>query len=413
MKTVENNHRRAFAVEVVSQLRQAGHQALWAGGCVRDLLLNQSPTDYDVATSARPEAVMALFRRTVPVGVSFGVVRVLGPKEAGEIEVATFRSDGLYTDGRRPESVTFGSAELDASRRDFTINGMFFDPIDENVIDYVGGRADLSARILRAIGDPLARFSEDKLRLLRAVRFASRFGFEIEPSTRNAIVQMAPQVNQVSVERIAKELRVMFTSPQCSLALHELKSTNLIDVLFPDVRNISDMTWQYVWQVFEHLPDSPTFSLAMAALLHPLGGKITEKIARELKLANAERDRMGWLVANQQSLVEPEALRLASLKRILSRPGVDELLALHRAIAMATTGNITPIEYCETYRRDLPDGPLQPEPLLTGIDVRQSGWTPGPQFKEILASAYEAQLENKISNKQEALDWLNRKISTT
>ena len=175
--------RRQLAVEVVRTLREAGFQALFAGGCVRDELLGQPPTDYDVATDATPDRVMALFRRTVPVGVSFGVVRVLGPKDAGEVEVATFRSDGQYLDGRRPESVTFGTAEADASRRDFTINGMFLDPIEGTVIDYVGGREDLDRRLIRAIGAPHARFEEDKLRLLRAVRISSRFGFEIEPET--------------------------------------------------------------------------------------------------------------------------------------------------------------------------------------------------------------------------------------
>ena len=205
--------RRAFAFEVVDRLQRAGHRALWAGGCVRDLLMDREPSDYDVATDATPDRVMGLFRRTIPVGVSFGVVRVLGPREAGAVEVATFRSDGRYDDGRRPQSVTFGTPEADARRRDFTINGMFLDPVRDEILDLVGGKKDLEARVLRAIGDPIERFAEDKLRLLRAVRFAARLGFELEQSTKAAIASMAGEVRVVSAERIAEELRKMLVHP--------------------------------------------------------------------------------------------------------------------------------------------------------------------------------------------------------
>ncbi|HMB05430.1 MAG TPA: CCA tRNA nucleotidyltransferase, partial [Isosphaeraceae bacterium] len=231
------DRRREFATEVVRQFRQAGHQALWAGGCVRDLLLGLTPSDYDVATDATPEQVMALFRyRTVPVGVSFGVVRVRGPLGQGdEVEVATFRSDGAYVDGRHPESVVFSSPRLDAERRDFTINGMFLDPFTGKVIDFVGGQADLKNRILRAIGDPEARFLEDKLRLIRAVRFAARFDLAIEPATRVALRAMASQIAVVSAERIAQELRRMLVHESRAQAIDLAMETGLVAVVLPSL----------------------------------------------------------------------------------------------------------------------------------------------------------------------------------
>ena len=229
---------REFAVYVVERLREGGYEALWAGGCVRDQLLNIKPKDYDVATDATPEQVIDLFgkRKTVPVGISFGVVMVLGPsKKCGQIEVATFRADGEYLDGRRPDSVEFCSAEEDAKRRDFTINGMFYDPTSDMVIDYVDGQNDLKSKTVRAIGDPWSRFSEDKLRMLRAARFASTFGFEIESETADAIVALASNLNQVSVERIAQELRRMLAASSRGQALRDLFQLGLLAEIFPSL----------------------------------------------------------------------------------------------------------------------------------------------------------------------------------
>ena len=345
--------RRAFATEVVSRLRGAGFRALFAGGCVRDLILGREPADFDVATDATPERVMGLFRRTVPVGVSFGVVRVQGPGRAGEVEVATFRSDGAYLDGRRPESVTFGTPELDAARRDFTINGMFLDPLSGEVIDYVGGRADLDAGILRAIGDPAARFAEDRLRLLRAARFAARFGFAIEPATRSALTCMVEGVRMVAAERIAMELRKMLVDP--SRAARDGPRLRPR----PDRRDPAPAPadegplpgqaaqpdgdlWDHTLLVLDHLGPEPSFPLAFAALFHDagkpathglkagrttfynhehVGAKIVERSCRGLKLANAERDRVVWLVAFHQYLSDARALRESKLKRTAGRAG--------------------------------------------------------------------------------------------
>src|SRR5262249_52354055 len=250
-------------------------------------VLGQEPADFDVATDATPDRVMALFRRTVPVGVSFGVVRVLGPPGAGEVEVATFRSDGAYLDGRHPESVRFGTPEEDAARRDFTINGMFLDPLSGEVIDYVGGRADLQNRVLRAIGEPADRFAEDKLRLLRAVRFAARFGLEIEPRTRAALLAMADEVRVVAAERIAQELRRLLVHGSRALGMQLALETGLVAAILPDLLPMRGLfqgkpvqpdgdLWDHTMLVLENLPEGPTFPLAFAALYHDVGKPATK-----------------------------------------------------------------------------------------------------------------------------------------
>ncbi len=435
--------RRAFARDVVDRLTGAGFRALWAGGCVRDLILGREPSDYDVATDARPEAVMGLFRRVVPVGVSFGVVRVLGPEGAGEVEVATFRSDGDYLDGRRPEAVHFGDARLDAERRDFTINGMFLDPGTGQVLDFVGGRADLDARVLRAIGEPADRFGEDKLRLLRAVRFAARFDLAIEPRTREAIAAMAGTVRVVAAERIAQELRRMLVHPTRSRAMDLAMDLGLIAALLPPVARMKGLfqgkpvqpqgdLWDHTRMVLEGLPADPTFPLALAALLHDVGkpdtkalhqGRTTfhnheqvgrgiaERICRDLKLANADRERVTWLVEYHQYLGGAMKLREAKLKRILAEPGIAELLALHRADALATTGDAAHVDYCEAYLRDQPAGPINPPPLVTGHDLARHGLKPGPRYKMMLELVYEAQLDRLVASKRDALEWLDRHLA--
>ncbi|CAN5737958.1 CCA tRNA nucleotidyltransferase [soil metagenome] len=435
--------KRRFSIEVVSQLREAGFQALWAGGCVRDILMGNEPSDYDVATDATPEQVMSLFRRTVPVGVSFGVVRVLGPREAGEVEVATFRSDDAYIDGRRPVSVTFGSPAIDASRRDFTINGMFLDPLTDEVIDFVGGRADLEAGLLRAIGDPIARFTEDKLRLLRGVRFAARFGLEIEPSTALALVAMADQVRVVAAERIAQELRRMLVHRSRARAMNLAFEVGLIAAILPALVPMKGLPqdkpaqpgadlWDHTMLVLENLPERPSFPLALAALLHDsgkpatigrqdhhptfynheyAGRRIADQIGQDLKLANADRERICWLVENHQALSKAPRMREAKLKRLLATPGIRELLDLHRADALATDGDTQHIDYCEFYLQEQPTGPINPPPLVTGHDLQRHGLRPGPQFKQWLERLYEAQLDRIVQSKREALDWLDQQIA--
>jgi poly(A) polymerase len=418
--------KRSFAVDVVRHLRDSGHQSLWAGGCVRDLLIGLEPSDYDVATDAPPERVMELFRRTVPVGVSFGVVRVLGPRGAGEVEVATFRSDGAYIDGRRPESVVFSSPEEDAARRDFTINGMFFDPLSEVVIDHVGGRIDLDAGLLRAIGDPAARFTEDKLRLVRAVRFASRFGLRIEPQTRSALEAMASQINVVAAERIAQELRRMLVHPSRSAAMRVLMEVGLASAILPELiplvgspsgleRRPGQDLWDHTLDVLDALPHDVSFPVALAALLHESGqgGEpgIVDRVADRLKLANTERDLACWLVAHHRALIEPQSIPVSRLKRLLAEPSIEALLLLHRADAEAAGSPTDHVTFCEHYLREQPDGPIRPDPFLNGNDLKQLGLLPGPSFKQWLERAYDAQLEGTIVDRDQAMAWVSRQCS--
>jgi poly(A) polymerase len=437
--------RREFATEIVGQLRQSGFQALWAGGCVRDLTLGLTPSDFDVATDATPEQVMDLFPyRTIPVGKEFGVVRVRNPSLIGvEVEVATFRSDGAYVDGRRPRSVVFSSPRLDAERRDFTINGMFLDPFTGEVIDYVGGRADLVARVLRAIGDPEARFREDKLRLLRAVRFAARFNLTIEPRTRAALLRMAPQITVVAAERIAQELRRMLVMETRAKALDLMLVVGLVQAILPPLLPMKGLfqgkpmqpegdLWDHTLLVLKLLPPDPSFTLAFGALLHDVGkpptkathngrvsfhhheqvgARIADTLCRDLKLSNVERERITWLVEYHQYLGEAKRLREAKLKRVLARPGIDELLALHRADALASFGDTSQVDYCDYFLKFQPAGPINPPPLVTGHDLVRHGLSPGSHFATILEQIREAQLDRVVNSKREALEWLDRQLA--
>ncbi len=442
----EAQARRDFALEVVLRLRRAGFQALWAGGCVRDLLLGLVPVDYDVATDATPEQVMlSLPFRAITVGISFGVVRIRHPRMHGiEVEVATFRSDSAYVDGRRPAAVVFSSPDLDAARRDFTINGMFMDPESSQVIDYVGGLDDLRNQVLRAIGDPAERFREDKLRLLRAIRFAARFNLEIEPNTLQSLRAMAGEVVVVSPERIAQELRRMLVHVNRAQAMNMALEAGLVAAILPplvDMRGLfqgkpvqpeGDL-WDHTMLVLRLLPVRPSFTLAFAALVHDVGkpftranhhgrtsfhshdqvgSRIADRLCRTLRLSNVERERITWLVAFHQYLGEAKKLREAKLKRVLAQPGIDELLALHRADALASTGDTEHVDYCAYYLENQPAGPINPPPLLTGHDLVRHGLEPGVHFSVILETIREAQLEGKLQSKREALDWVDRYMAT-
>jgi poly(A) polymerase len=434
-----------FALEVVLRLRRAGFQALWAGGCVRDLLLGLVPADYDVATDATPEQVMTtLPYRAITVGISFGVVRVRHPRISGiEVEVATFRSDLGYVDGRRPSAVVFGTPELDASRRDFTINGMFMDPVSREVVDHVGGLADLEQRVLRAIGDPEERFREDKLRLLRAVRFAARFGMKIEPNTRAAVRAMAAQVAVVSPERIAQELRRMMLHASRARAIDMAMDSGLIPAILPPLAEMKGLfqgkpvqpegdLWDHTILVLRLL-ERPSFVVAFAALVHDVGkpftranpqgrasfhnhdhvgSRIADGLCRSLRLSNSERERINWLVAYHQYLGEAKRLREAKLKRVLAQPGIEELLELHRADALASTGETEQVDYCWYYLKNQPAGPINPPPLLTGHDLVRHGLTPGADFAKILEHVREDQLERRIFSKRDALDRVDQYAAT-
>jgi poly(A) polymerase len=435
---------REFALDVVRRLHEAGHQALWAGGCVRDELLGLTPKDYDVATDAVPKQVKKLFRRHVTVGESFGVVKVLGPRQAnGEMlqaEVATFRTDCGYSDGRRPDEVEFSSPREDALRRDFTINGMFFDPLKAELIDYVGGQADLHAKILRAIGDPALRFQEDKLRMLRGVRIATRFDLEIEPATAAAMRAMAPQITVVSVERIATELRELLVHPQRVRGLNLLLDLGLVGAILPEVLPMKGLPqgsphepsgdlWDHVMRVMDLLGPDPSFTLAMGALLHDVGkprtvgrtpdrytfhshehvgARMANDLGRRLKLANSERERITWLVEKHQYLADARRLKPSKLKAILACSGIEELLALHRADALASDRSVDHVEYCEALLREWTPTDLSPPPLLTGEDLKSRGLQPGPLFKMLLDAVREAQLDGTIRTVDEAWDLVDR-----
>jgi len=436
---------RDFAIDVVRRLREAGYQALWAGGCVRDEFLGLTPKDYDVATDARPEEVQRHFRHTVAVGMEFGVIKVIGPHsndKAPVVEVATFRSDVSYSDGRHPDSVVFSSAQEDALRRDFTINGMFFDPLENKLIDYVGGRDDLHARLLRAIGDPAARFAEDKLRMLRAVRIATGFDLAIEGATAVAIQDMAGEITVVSAERIAEELRRLLVYPRRARGMDLLYDLGLVAVLLPDVLPMKGLPqglpsapcgdlWGHVMRVLDLLGPETSFPLALAALLHDVGKprvqvrtpdrytfhmhehvgrRVAEDISLRLKLSNVERERVLWLVEKHQFLSDVRQMRTSKLKVTLAHPGIRELLALHRADALASGRTTDHVEYCEQLLREWTETDLNPPPLITGHDLARLRLQPGPLFKELLDAVREAQLEGTITTSKQALDLVQQRL---
>ena len=395
---------RAFALDVVAKLRAAGFEALWAGGCVRDQLLGLEPKDYDVATSATPDEIRNIFgrRRTLAIGASFGVITVLGPRRAGQIEVATFRSDAAYSDGRRPDSVTFTNAREDAARRDFTINGLFYDPVADEVVDYVGGRDDIAAKVICAIGDPRARLSEDRLRMLRAVRFAATFGFTIEPATLAAIQHTAAEVTTVSPERIGMEIRRMLVDRNRATALDFLRAAKLLEHVLPELAALAPADWQEARRVSAAL-DEPTLPLALAALLVTTNGP-AGTIGRRLRYTNKEIDRTAWLLANLDALRQAAAIPWPRLQRLLTHDGAGELLALHAAIAGPDDAALA---FCRE-RFAWPAEQLNPPPLVDGADLIAHGLAPGPDFSRLLDIVRDAQIEGQINTRTEALALVDR-----
>jgi poly(A) polymerase len=437
---------REFALDVVRNLQQAGFSALWAGGCVRDELLGLAPADYDVATSARPEDLRKLFKHRNEIGASFGVVQVIGPRgDDGPwltIEVATFRSDVSYSDGRRPDAVIFSTPEEDAKRRDFTINGMFFDPVKGELIDFVGGRTDLDAKLLRAIGDPSARFTEDKLRILRAVRIASRFDLVIDPATLAAGKRVAHEIRAVSPERIAEELRKLMVHPNRARGVRLLREFDLVEPILPELVPTyalpqgppaapTGTLWEHTVRVMECLEGPVSFPLAFGALLHDIGKprvfarvadkytfhghehvgrQMAEEIADRLRLSTAEKTRVAWLVEKHMYLADAKNMRPSKLKPILVHPGIHELLALHRADALASGRSLEQVEFCEQMLRDVPPEELNPPPLIVGDDLIALGLKPGPEFKRLLDAVREAQLDGTVRSKERALEQVRELI---
>ena len=410
---------RDDALAVVRRLREAGHVAYFAGGCVRDQLLGLTPKDYDVATDAPPQRVRELFTKTDAVGAAFGVILVR--QRRSMIEVVTFRTDGSYADGRRPTGVTFSTAEEDARRRDFTINGLFYDPLEDRVIDYVGGREDLRRKVLRAIGNPDERFAEDHLRLLRAVRFAARFELTVDESTDAAIARHAAHLARISPERVAEELRAILVPPTRTRAWPMIRRYALDTVVFRFFRLPSAPVHPGIAAqrpaVFEHvLPGRPIpFGLALAAagVEHVIGGlqNLSDwpqlsvhqavKAARQaLRISNDESDQMEGTLYGLQQLLGERNWTVANLKRFLARPTAP----LSRALLAALLPELTAgREELERRLVELEHTDYAPPPLITGDDLTAAGLTPGPLFKRVLDGVYDAQLEQRVTTKEQAL----------
>lgn len=431
MVSKPTDHKFLLAEQIVRRLQAAGHQALLAGGCVRDLLCGREPQDYDVATSARPEQVAALFPDTRAVGVQFGVCLV--PLDGYQYEVATFRRESAYSDGRHPDSVTFCGPREDARRRDFTINAMLWEPVEDVVLDFVGGQEDLRRRLVRAVGDPSERFREDHLRLLRAVRFAARLGFAVEQETRHAIESLAELAMQVSAERLQQELRVILTDENPGMALRLMDGLGLLRVVFPELEAGKGCeqpeNYHPEGDVFVHtllsvqkLGPHPDFRLAMAALLHDvgkpeasrqagpkrfpehsrIGAGMAEVICRRLRLSNAETQRICWLVGRHLYFKDASRMRESTLKKLFSEPGFDQLAELHRADALASWGNLDSYRYVMARKEAMRPEEAQPPALLTGHDLIAMGYAPGPMFRQVLAQVREAQLDGELSTPEEA-----------
>ncbi|MFM7039850.1 MAG: CCA tRNA nucleotidyltransferase [Planctomycetaceae bacterium] len=418
--------RREFALDVVRQLRTAGFQSLWAGGCVRDQLLGKDPKDYDVATNALPKDVIRVFgeQRTVPVGAAFGVVMIPGPtRRHGQVEVATFRSDGEYLDGRHPETVQFCSSAEDAKRRDFTINGMFFDPIADTVLDYVGGQEDLQRRIIRAIGDPLARFREDHLRMLRAVRFAATFSFTLEAQTLTAIQQISSRITSVSVERIMQELRRMLAHPSRAAALELLQRSLLLPEVLPEL-----ITWlkdplrfAEACRTFENL-ESVRFEPALAMLLRPLHDVTKSEsrqrllaihaICRRLKMANEEIDGISWILESFPTLQHIANRPLHVLKPLLADSRAPLLLAASAAADAADGKPANDASFAWHYLSRTTAEQINPPPFINGNDLRQLGVPMGPEIRRILTAVRIAQLDEHLPGRAAALELARQLISS-
>ena len=395
--------RRAFAIEVVEALVAAGYEAVWAGGCVRDLLLGdgQVPDDYDIATDATPDQVQEVFgrNRTFAVGASFGVMLVNGRGQQQPIEVATFRTEGAYADGRHPDAVQFATRQDDARRRDFTINGMFMDPLSGEVFDDVGGRQDLDRGVVRAIGDPEARIAEDKLRMLRAIRFTASLGFTLDPATAGAITSHAGEIQVVSAERIAEEWRRMLGHPGRGVAVGLAIETGLLESVFPEV---PAGTYTDAVSRLNRLPGAAGAMVGLAVLL--VDTEDPRGVCRRLKLSNRESDEVSWLVGARGRLAGASGMRRSKLFPVLSHPSRDGLLELVDAIGQGDGAPSLDVAWCRELLKSVSDLDLDPPPLLTGDDLKAAGLSPGPLFKTLLQSIRDAQLDQEVRDRDQALN---------
>jgi len=428
---------REKAIFVVERLRQEGFEAFFAGGCVRDMLLNKPPQDYDIATSAKTEEIQRVFAETIPVGAQFGVILVLVDGEP--FEVASFRYDGPYLDGRRPSHVRYGSLEEDIRRRDFSINGMVYDPVEDRVIDLVEGRKDLERGLIRAIGDPQQRFDEDRLRMIRAVRFAASLKFTIEPSTFDAIKQLAATITQISWERIGEEVTRILTEGGARRGFELLDETRLLEVLLPEIAAMKGIqqsadfhpegdVFAHTMLLLSHL-DGPSESLAYGCLLHDVakpvcarqeaqritfyghtekGAEMAEEVLKRLKRGRAVWERVSYLTRNHLRHVQAPQMRLSTLKRFLREEGIDELLELARIDALSSNGDLQYYQFCKERLAELKVEEIRPAPLVRGDDLIAMGFKPGPVFADILRQVEDAQLGGEITSREEALEWIQR-----
>ncbi len=438
------SRKEAAARSIAQRLHQDGCVAYLAGGCVRDRLLGREPNDFDVATNAPAAKVQELFAKTIPVGVQFGVVVVLIDKIA--VEVATFRSDAAYLDGRHPSSVRFGSAQEDAQRRDFTINGMFLDPTTDAVIDSVGGEADLRAGIIRAIGDPGARIGEDRLRMLRAVRFAAQLRFDIDPSTFAAVQQHASSIRDIAWERIGDEVVRILTESELGTArrgFELLDRGGLLEAVLPEVGALKGVeqspdyhpegdVFVHTLGLLEQLARPPE-TLALGALLHDIakpacaqrreqritfyghcqvGAEMAMAICQRLRRSRETWERVALLVRDHLRLLQAPHMRLSTLKRVLAVEHIDELLQLAQLDALASNKDLTYVEFCRRRLRELGAAAIKPAPLIRGRDLLELGYEPGPHIGAILAAVTEAQLDGTLQSREDAVAWVRQRFQS-
>jgi len=401
----ESMTNKQAAIKIVKRLRSSGFQALLAGGCVRDMLLGRRANDYDVATDAQPRDVVRLFRRTLSVGAKFGVVIVLMEKQ--QVEVATFRTESEYADGRHPSAVRFASAAEDASRRDFTINGMFYDPLTDKVVDYVGGRADLKKPVVRTIGKPEERFGEDYLRMLRAVRFSTQLGFRIERKTFAAIRSLAKHIVKISGERIAVELEGILVDPNRAEGVSMLAESGLAEAIFP---GFGGENTKSALAVLSRLPKKIDFALGLAGFFAGCSTDFALQRCRLLKLSRAQTKHVKFLLVNRGKLLD-EQMSLAELRLIVSEPYFWDLYELQRAIEKVARGGrkrLAPLIALRRRIKALGDIELKPKPLLNGHDLIRLGAVPGPALGQLSEELYIAQLEGILKTSAQAEKWASQ-----
>ena len=430
------------AIQIVRELQEAGHEALFAGGCVRDRLRGVVPKDFDIATSARPDQILALYPRGDTIGAHFGAILVR--RGGHHFEIATFREDGTYENGRRPESVTFSNSEADAKRRDFTINGLFYDPVAERIIDTVGGAEDITAGIIRAIGHPEDRFREDYLRLLRAVRFATVLDYQIEPTTWLAIQAVSEKITLISPERIREELDRIWLSPSRLAGFDLLVASGLMKAILPEILDLQGCEQPPLWHpegdVFVHtrlmlslLPEKASLPLVLSVLFHDIGkpatfsynpeedrirfsghdkvgADMTLEMLKRLRYSNAVIDATVSGVAHHMQFKDVQKMRTANLKRFMAREYFEDELELHRVDCVGSNGILDNYHYVLEKRREFESEPLLPPPFITGNDLIEKELAPGPEFGKLLTEAQDLQLDGTLATREEALIWLERRI---